>query len=454
MVHRHSMSAGAPHVPTEGRLTLEGASQWFYGRRLMSAAYRPATQDSYRRAVEEFKAVCADVVYVDELSLACVQRYDQDLQRRQQRVNSRRIKIAAVKAFILFLEEQGALSASIAHQITIPTQPRALPARPVDIDDAAALLRAVREERKPRDIALMTLLLRVGLSLTKLTELTVADLELPSDDMRAKPVQTNPSGDSLRQDSRPSSHQQEVTLDEISRQALNAYLAIRPASPHPQLFLTSRGTPLSLQGVGSLVKRYARAAGLAWAHARSLHSGFVLRQLATGASLSAVQSQLGHRRMSTTRRYVGLLATVPQASAQHGRTCGVVIVHEQDHVRKQLRALLEGAKYQAFEALSVENARDMLRLSRLSLVVLLSVNASLQGAADLLSDLLAGESLFAEHRVIALMEGGAPVSKKVMGSLMVHNVAILTQPIDMNVLLIHLARAYTELGAQRASLTC
>jgi hypothetical protein len=293
----------------------------------------------------------------------------------------------------------------------------------------------------------MTLLLRTGISLTELIELRLSDLTLPADDMRANLAQRNPTWGSLRLRGRPPSRQQEVTLDEISRQALNAYLAIRPTSPHSQLFLTSRGTALGLPGVGTLVKRYARVAGLAWAHARSLRSGFVLRQLATGASLTAVQSQLGHRRMSSTRRYAGLLATAPQATALQGRTCGVLIVHEQSHVRKQLRALLESAKHQTFEALTVGNARDMLRLSRLSLIVLLSVDSSVQGTIDLLSELVSGESLFTEHCVIALIEAGAPVSKKVMGSLVAHNIAIMTQPLDLNVLLIHLARAYAELGA-------
>jgi site-specific recombinase XerD len=447
MVNRHPMSAGAPHALTEGRLTLEQASQWFYERRLMSATYRPATQGSYRRAIEEFRLVCADIVYFDKLDLACVRRYDQDLQGRQLGVNSRRIKIAAVKAFILFLEEEGALTTTFAHQIAIPAQPRALPARPVDSDDAAALMRAVREEQKPRDIALMTLLLRTGMSLTQLTELTLSDLDLPSDDTHAPHALRYHSWGSLRQGGRRSSRQQEVTLDEISRKALDAYLAIRPKSLHPQLFLTSLGTPLSLQGACYLVKRYARAAGLAWAHTRSLRNGFVLRQLATGASLTAVQNQLGHRRMSSTRRYAGLVTTAPHATALQGRTCGVLIVHEQFHVRKQLRALLESAKHHAFEALSVENARDMLRLSRLSLVVLLSVDPSLQGAGDLLSDLVSGESQFAEHCVIALMEGGVPMPKKVMSGLLAHDIPIMTQPIDNNVLLIHLARAYAELGA-------
>lgn len=432
---------------------MDEAIHWFYECRLMTATYRPATQDSYQRALEEFQSVCADVIYVDELDLGCVQRYDEELQRRQQRLNSRRIKIAALKAFVVFLEEEVALSMSFAHEITIPLQPRALPARPVDIDDAAALMRAVREERKPRDIALMTLLLRTGMSLTELTECTVADLDLPSDDTVATRAQRNESWGRLRLGSRQPSHKQEAPLDEISCQALNAYLAIRPASPHPQLFLTSHGTALSLQGACNVMKRYARVAGLAWAHARSLRQGFVIRQLATGASLTAVQTQLGHKRRSTTRRYAGVVTTAPKATALQGRTCGVLIIHEQDHVRKSLRALLASAKHQVFEALDVENARDMLRLSRLALVVLLSVDSSMQGTADLLSDLLSGESQFAEHRVVALMEGGARVPKKVMGTLTAHDVPIMTQPIDLNILLIYLARAYATLDPQSASMT-
>jgi len=397
--------------------------------------------------------MCVDLTFADELDLASVQRYDQELQRRHLRASSTHTKIAAVKAFFTYLEQQEALSAPVAHRITAPKQAPTAPVRPVDIDDAAALMRAVRQTQMPRDIAMMSVLLHTGILLSELTELTLDDLTLAplpaegSSAARQACSDVSATWGCLRLRSRGAGQRTEAPLDHPTWQALNAYLPTRPSSPHPHLFLTAATTPLTLQAAGAVVKRYAHAAGMPWARSRALRTGFILRQLAAGTPLREVQSRMGHRQITTTRRYTGLLSASVRGTTAHRRTCGVLIVDERQPTRKQLRSLLEDGGYQVFEALDVMSAHDMLRLSRLSLVVLLNLWAPSWNGADLPSNLLRGAHLVSDVRVIVIVSGGGFLPEQVTDMIAARNIPVMLRPLEFDALLATIAQAYAELGA-------
>jgi integrase/recombinase XerD len=423
----------------------------------VSPDYRPATQSSYGRALREFLQLCAGLAYADELDLTSVQRYEQDLARRQLRATSRHMKLAAVKAFLSYLEEQEVLSTCIAHTITLPKPERTAPTRPVDIDDAALLMRAVREARQPRDIAVITLLLSTGILLTELAELTLSDVQLAPSRVDACAVRrdTGPfpaaTWGSLRLRNRTVAQQQATLLDEATAQVLKAYLAIRPTSPHPHLFLSMTGTPLTLQAAWGIVKRYARAAGLPWIQARALRSGYILQQLAAGAAVAEVQNKIGHRQITTTRRYTGLIGSSPRGTLAHRRSCGVLIVDKDQPARRQLRSILEDAGHLVVEASDVVGGRDMLRLSRLSLVVLVYLRDPEWNGAELLSDLPPNGDLLADHRMIVVFAGNDPLPKQMSNTLVACDIPMMTRPVDLNVLLIHIRRAYGDLRALSAA---
>lgn len=447
------------HFAPDHRPTIQGAIQTYCTRKLVSPDYRPATQSSYGRVLQEFLRLCADLDYADELDLASVQRYEQDLARRQLRASSQHLKLAAVKAFVSYLEEQEIISTCFAHSITLPKPEQTTPTRPVGIDDAALLMRAVREARQPRDIAIITLLLSTGILLTELIELTLSDLQLAPPQMNKRAVQRASASiptatwGSLRLRDRRPAQEQETLLDQATVQALSAYLAVRHAGPHSQLFLTTTGTPLALQSAWAIVKRYARAAGLPWVQPRAIRGGYILQQLASGIPLAELESKIGHRQISTTRRYLGLVGSSPHGTASQRRNCGVLIVDADQAARRQLRSILEDAGHVVVEAPDAVIGRDLLRLSRLSLVVLLQLRAPLWESAELLSDPPPTGNLLADHRMIAVFAGNDPFPSQMSNALVACAIPILTRPIDMEVLLIHLARAYGELVALREAST-
>jgi hypothetical protein len=87
----------------------------------------------------------------------------------------------------------------------------------------------------------------------------------------------------------------------------------------------------------------------------------------------------------------------------------------------------------------------------LSLVVLLHLRAPLWESAELLSDLPPNGTLLADHRMIVVFTGNDPLPKQMSDALVACAIPMMTRPVDLNVLLIHIRRAYGELGALSAS---
>jgi integrase/recombinase XerC len=447
------MSVTEAHFASHYRPTLQEAVDTFCARRLESHEYQPSTRKSYYQALHGFLHASPDLVYADQLDRACVQRFDEDLQRRQWRASGRRVHIAAVKAFIVYLEEQGILATGISQSIALSRQERGKPARPVDVDDAAALLRAVRQAGQPRDIAVIALLLGTGILVTELTQLTLADLRRASvsaSGASSEEMQTTASSmmwSSLQLPRRSSPQRQEAPLDSATGEALNAYLATRPQCSSQNLFLNAVGQPLTVQMVDRIVRRNAREASMPWITARGIRSGYVLRQLAAGASLREAQHQVGHRRIGTTRRFTGLSRSSTHGTAVHRRSRGVLIVDERHDTRRQLRTLLEIAGHKVVEAPDAIIASDMLHVSRLALVVVVSLWGAPEDGSDVLSALMSGEQSFVDHRFILLPHtaDSAPMSTSDLAA--ADGIPIIPRPLNLDALLASIARAYTELGA-------
>jgi integrase/recombinase XerC len=73
------------------------------------------------------------------------------------------------------------------------------------------------------------------------------------------------------------------------------------------LLISLRGTRLTTQSVGRIVKRIAVARGLPPdVHPHTLRHAFGTHMLEEGADLRSIQEMLGHERLSTTQRYTQL----------------------------------------------------------------------------------------------------------------------------------------------------
>jgi integrase/recombinase XerC len=247
----------------------------------------PHTLRSYRVDLEEFAHTAGDVpAHVDARA---VRAYVARLHARRLAPASIARKLAAVRSWFRFLVRRGVLRANPAREVRTPKVPRMLP-NFLPIDESAMLVdgRAIAGHARERDVAILELLYASGLRVAELTGLDVEDV-----DQETKTVRVVGKGDKERF----------VPFGRAAERALVSWLAQR-GDARGALFLNARGRRLSVRSVHTIVRRAAKAAGIARrVTPHTLRHTFATHLLDGGADLRVIQEFLGHSRLSTTQRY-------------------------------------------------------------------------------------------------------------------------------------------------------
>jgi len=163
------------------------------------------------------------------------------------------------------------------------------------------LPRYLRDEEIPRlfsvihsrrDRAMFMVMLRCGLRVEEVAQLTLAALDL----RRSQVFIYEGKGAKDRV----------VYVSNDAYRALVQYLRVRPSSRAKKLFLVEKGrfkgTPLSVRGIQKRMEAYARKAGVK-VSCHQLRHTMATQLLNADADLVTIQDLLGHTRIKTTQRY-------------------------------------------------------------------------------------------------------------------------------------------------------
>ncbi len=169
---------------------------------------------------------------------------------------------------------------------SVPLTPKSLPKRDLD-----RLLRTAEQDGNKRNLAILLMLRHTGLRVGELCNLRLSDIAIS--ERKGSLVVRSGKGDKDRT----------VPLNNDVRQALSAYVAVRPAASTDFLFIGQRGQPLQSDAVQLIVRKYARRAGLSEVTPHILRHSFAKQVLDAGADLATVSRLLGHERLETTAIY-------------------------------------------------------------------------------------------------------------------------------------------------------
>jgi integrase/recombinase XerC len=147
-------------------------------------------------------------------------------------------------------------------------------------------------EGNPRDYAILNLLARAGLRVGEAAALQLADVEL------------NGRSGWLTIKSGKGNKTRRVPLNGEARQALKAWLDVRPQSQVQTVFLSRSGRPLDVRDVQRIVAEYARTAKVENVTPHTLRHTFATRAVEKGVDPATLQALLGHTRLETTGRYL------------------------------------------------------------------------------------------------------------------------------------------------------
>ncbi len=163
---------------------------------------------------------------------------------------------------------------------------------PRDLSDEA-VKRLLDQVAHPRDRAMLSVMLDLGLRVAEVAGLQVDDYEPASAPDQAARLRVRGKGDKERI---------VWLLPEIAA-VLESWLQERPQSPCRALFLTRRGQAFSVRGIQERVEHYGRRAGLHVTCHQLRHT--CARRLAEGRMpLASLASWLGHASPTTTQVYI------------------------------------------------------------------------------------------------------------------------------------------------------
>lgn len=154
--------------------------------------------------------------------------------------------------------------------------------------------RALRDAARgdARIFAIIELFLQTGIRIGELAKLTVDDvvLEGPAPTLHIKPAE--------------GAVERTIPLNKPAVEAVKKYLDVRPKTQNKALFVTKTGKPLLIRNIRTAIDRYFRLAGIKEAKVNDLRHTWIAHHLESGTSLLLISKLAGHKRVSTTERYL------------------------------------------------------------------------------------------------------------------------------------------------------
>ncbi len=153
--------------------------------------------------------------------------------------------------------------------------------------------RALRDAARAdtRIFAVIELLLQTGVRIGELAHLRIEDVNMVDPTSLHVPLFED-------------TNERTIPLNQPAVEAVQKYLEIRPKSKSHSLFVTKTGRPLLIRNIRTAIDRYFRVAGIKAAKVNDLRHTWVAHHLQAGTSLVTVSKLAGHKRLSTTERYL------------------------------------------------------------------------------------------------------------------------------------------------------
>src|SRR3989344_9628765 len=256
-----------------------------------------ATILAYGKDIEQLISFLEELQknHVHEITADDIKAFLAKMQKSGYTLKSLSRKLNSTKTFFRFLKVQEYITDDPA---TIVEHPKfdTKPPRILSPIEYRALRDAARDDW--RLAAIIEVLLQTGIRIGELANLRTDDIYW-SDGGKEGQLYVRPL------ENRP---ERTIPLNKAAENALKRYVDIRPKTINKALFVTKTGRALLVRNIRTAIDRYYRKAGIGGAKVNDLRHTWVAHHLSAGTSIVLISKVAGHKRLSTTERYLTLIS--------------------------------------------------------------------------------------------------------------------------------------------------
>ena len=259
---------------------------------LQSSGRAHATVIAYSKDVEQIIQFFAEKgkTEVTDVTADEIEEFKELLKKQRYTDKSISRKINSVKAFFRYAIREGHITENPADVIVHPKYDQS-PPRVLSKLEYRALRDACRAD--VRIYAIVEVLLQTGMRISELAALQMGEVDLERNVFIIQP-----------QNSREA---RKVPLNAAAKKAIQDYLKVRPRAREKTLFLTKTCRPFLVRNIRTAIDRYFRIAGIKDGKVNDLRHTFIIEQLKAGTPLVYVSQLVGHKRITTTEKYLKLI---------------------------------------------------------------------------------------------------------------------------------------------------
>jgi site-specific recombinase XerD len=249
----------------------------------------PSTILAYRADLEQLveflkdknKALTSQVISSD------IETFRDSLLSQKYTPKSVSRKLNAVKTFFRWMVDQKHVDRDVSHDVA---HPKIEPSMPKFLSplEYRALRDVVRDD--VRIAAIVELILQTGMRISEVANLKLKNVSV--DEVKIDPYATQP--------------ERTIPLNKPARDILDDYKQIRPKTNSPYVFVSKNGKPLAVRNIRAAIDRYFHKAEIPDYSVNDLRTTFMVENLKAGVDLVMLSQVVGHKRLSTTERYLEL----------------------------------------------------------------------------------------------------------------------------------------------------
>lgn len=225
------------------------------------------------------------VVSANAVNSDLLEEFKVDLQKNGYIAKSISRKINSLKTFFKFLNSEGLVENDPALTINHPKY-EVKPPRILSKLEYRALRDACRSDA--RISALVEIMLQTGIRIAEVANLNMNDVR----------------GNEIHINAFESHGERDIPLNKAAREALDRYLEERPKAKEKKIFITKTGRPFLVRNIRSAIERFFDHADIKNATVNDLRHTWIYHHLASGTPLVVISKLAGHKRLSTTEKYL------------------------------------------------------------------------------------------------------------------------------------------------------